>query len=269
MLQAYVDASGKGDSRFLVIAGFIADADVWADFSKEWKIRLNQAGREYFKMNEMVRSPEIAGYFYRTIEEFTIKASIACVINTKELVEVERSVIYPSNISNPNSADNPYYWGFKYITGLLAERQNLIGLNEPIDFVFDDESEKVKIPHAWDLMKIAAQPETARFMGDTPIFRDDKKVMPLQAADLYAWWAFKWQREGVRDWATLLPFPWGAKKNIPRIAAYFGRRSFLFDISKTLEVRARNDSELEYAKSLMPSHWEESAIINEPLELWN
>lgn len=255
VLQAYVDASGKGDPNLLVIAGYIATAETWEKFSEAWKARLDEAGMLFFKMNQMAGKPEIVAWFYRLIEEFEIKASIAVIINTAELVEVERSVKYPSNITNPNSADNPYYWGFKYIVGSLAQYQHEFKLLEPVDFIFDNDSEKVKIPMAWDLMKSAARDDIGRLMGDMPIYRDDEKIMPLQAADLYAWWVLKWQREGIQDWATDQPFPWSKKRNIQRLAVYFGRKSFLFDISKTLEGLARNSEELEYAKSLMPEDW--------------
>jgi hypothetical protein len=98
-------------------------------------------------------------------------------------------------------------------------------------------------------------------IGDMPIFRDDTKTMPLQAADLLAWWAFKWQREGVANWAADLPFPWPKHRNIPRLAAYFGRKSFLFDIPLMLQHLARTEDELKYAKSIMPDDWEEVQII--------
>jgi Protein of unknown function (DUF3800) len=252
VLQAYVDASGKGDPNLLTIAGYIATADTWENFSKAWKARLDCAGMPYFKMNQMSAKPEIAAWFYRLVEEFEIKASIAIIINTAELVEVERSIKYPSYITNPNSADNPYYWGFKYIVGSLAQYQRQLNLLEPVDFVFDDDSEKVKIPRAWELMKAAARSDLSEMMGDMPIFRDDTKVMPLQAADLYAWWVLKWQRERFKDWAKDPPFPWSRKRRVQSIAVYFGRLSFLSDISMTLQGLARSAQELSYAKSLMP-----------------
>jgi uncharacterized protein (DUF1697 family) len=93
-------------------------------------------------------------------------------------------------------------------------------------------------------------------MGDMPIFRDDAKVMPLQAADLYAWWILKWQREGVKDWATEMPFPWSKKRKIQSLAVYFGKLSFLYDISNMLQNLARTEEELQYAKSLMPKEEE-------------
>jgi hypothetical protein len=117
MLQAYVDASGKGDLSRLVVAGYVADSEDWAKFSIDWKKRLDCAGLPYFKMNEMKRKPEIAGWFYRLIEEHSVKAAIAVVVNTTELVEVEKSIKYPTYIVNPNSALNPYYWAVKFIAG--------------------------------------------------------------------------------------------------------------------------------------------------------
>jgi len=266
VLQAYVDASGKGDPHFLVIAGHIATPETWEVFSRAWKDRLDCAGMPFFKMNQMANRTEIAGWFYRLLEEHEIKASIACIINTAELIEVERSIKYPPYITNPNSADNPYYWAFKYTIAILAERQRQLNLLEPIDFIFDNDAEKTKIPRAWDLMKNAARADISALMGNMPTFGDDKNTMPLQAADLYAWWASKWHREGVQDWATNLPFPWPKKRNIPRLAVYFGRKSFLFDISKTLEQLARTSSELEYAQSLMPEDWRESPAVPSGLQ---
>lgn len=262
VLQAYVDGSGTGDPRFLILAGYIASDDVWAAFSEAWQSRLNDAQIPFFKMNQMANKQEIAGWFYRTIEEFNIKASIACIVNTAELVEVQNNIVYPSYITNPNKADNPYYWCFRYITVLLAQRQKELNLLEPVDFIFDDESEKVKIPRAWEIIKrVPNLADITNLMGDMPRFCDDKRTMPLQAADLYAWWVLKWMRDGVEDWATNLPFPWEIKKNIPRLAAYFGKRSFLYEISTNLEKLARTPEELKYARSLMPEEWQESSKI--------
>src|SRR5207249_4436298 len=39
----------------------------------------------------------------------------------------------------------------------------------------------------YDHYKRLQKPEIAALMGSTPIFRDDKLVLPLQAADMVAW----------------------------------------------------------------------------------
>jgi hypothetical protein len=66
MLQAFVDASGKGDPNVLVVAGYVARADEWARFSQAWKEKIDQAGLRRFKITEMSHRMEIAAFFYRT-----------------------------------------------------------------------------------------------------------------------------------------------------------------------------------------------------------
>jgi hypothetical protein len=53
--------------------------------------------------------------------------------------------------------------------------------------------------------------------GEEPVFRDDKKVLPLQAADLYAWWIRKWWEETGSIMDATLPFPWTLKRPIHRL----------------------------------------------------
>jgi hypothetical protein len=131
MLQAYVDGSGTGDPKHLVIAGYIATSETWALFSTAWKKRLDCARLPYFKMNEMKSRPEIAGWFYRLLEEHEILASICCVVLADEIRNVELSVKFPENIINHNSATNPYLWAVKYVVRILAEHQAELGLGTP------------------------------------------------------------------------------------------------------------------------------------------
>jgi hypothetical protein len=101
-------------------------------------------------------------------------------------------------------------------------------------------------------MKSNSAPEVLELMGETPAYRNDKKLMPLQAADLYAWWILKWERQGLIEAVKDLPFAWKIEKNIPRLAMRFRERDFLTESSKGLAKYARNKEELEYAMSLLP-----------------
>jgi hypothetical protein len=253
ILNAYIDGSGTGDPKFRVLAGWIGAADMWIEFSKAWQSRLDCTGIPYFKMNEWASRPEIAGWFHRLIEEYDVKAAVSCVIHTDDLVNVNRRIRYPSYIVNTAQMENPYYFGFKAIIDVMAQHQAKFGLTEPIDFIFDEEAEKIRVLQAWDLIKSSSAPQFAALMGDTPAYRDDKKVLPLQAADLYAWWILKWEREGLIEAVKDLPFPWGMKKNIPRLAMRFRERDFLTEASNALAKFARTREDLEYARSLLPS----------------
>ena len=250
MLQAYVDASGKGDKSRLIIAGYIASAEDWADFSCKWQERLNEADINRFKMNEWSRQPEIAGYFYRLVEEPKIIAAISCVVHTEELTSAFNKIRWPHYISNLEAFYNPYYFAFKAIIDVLAQHQHKLKITEPVDFIFDEEGEKVNTIKYYDLIKRSSAPQFRGIMGDTPIYRDDEKTMPLQAADLYAWWILKWEREGIKDWESDLPFPWGAKRDITRLCMRFRERDFIKEWAKGLKKYARNMPDLVYAESL-------------------
>jgi hypothetical protein len=236
--KAYVDASGKGDPDILVIAGYIAPAAIWMEFSKEWQSRLSQARMPYFKMNEMTRRPEIAGWFYKVIEEQNVTAAISCVVRTAELVKVVSETSWPPFITNIKSIANPYNFAFKAIIDGLLQHQVKLGVLEPVDFIFDQESEIGPLREAWDLMKLSAGAEFRKLMGEKPIDLDDKKVMPLQAADLYAWWVRHWRINSVKDGIEQLKFPWPVSRDITRLDMEFGEKDFRAEIEKGLRPDA-------------------------------
>lgn len=55
MFGTAFDASGhESDQPLLVVAGFVAPASVWEEFSDDWKDRLARDGLEYFRLNEFI-----------------------------------------------------------------------------------------------------------------------------------------------------------------------------------------------------------------------
>jgi hypothetical protein len=59
---------------------------------------------------------------------------------------------------------------------------------EPVRFVFDRQGKIGKRALAWyDWTVKSRSAQLARFFGDPPMFGDDSKVLPLQAADMLAW----------------------------------------------------------------------------------
>jgi hypothetical protein len=251
--KAYVDGSGTGSPDLLVLAGYIAPAAVWLDFAKKWKAALNEVGIDYFKMSEMASESwrPYAAYFYRIIEEFEISAAISCSIRTAELAKVVKAFPWPSYVSGLEQLTNPYYLGFKCIIYFVAQKGQEAGLNEPVDFIFDDESEKALTTEMWDYLKISSAPELRKFMGDTPTYKKDHEVMPLQAADLYAWWVRKWTAEGVPNWADNLPFPWGVKRKMSRLFADFGEEFFWDEFKMALSPESRVRARIQNPKAVL------------------
>jgi hypothetical protein len=236
MLQAFVDASGKGDPNVLVVAGYVARADEWARFSQAWKEKVDQASLRRFKMTEMSHRLEIAAFFYRTIEEYDIPAAISCVFDTAGLARFVDEFIPHSQSLDLRALKNPYLYASRQIVENLALEQEKMGLQGPVDFIFDDEAEKARlVPHG-DWFRASLKPEVRKLVGNSPIFRNDEDFMPLQAADLWAWWVRKWYEDGNKDGVANLDFPWTVKREIPRLHSVYDEtflRSTLLELMQT------------------------------------
>jgi hypothetical protein len=71
-----------------------------------------------------------------------------------------------------------------------ARYHHTLGIDNlpPVDFTFDEQGglgDDAALWYGW--LKDERNPSIRKLMGSTPIFRNDKEVVPLQAADMYAW----------------------------------------------------------------------------------
>jgi hypothetical protein len=97
----------------------------------------------------------------------------------------------------PYGFARPYMTCFHALIVHLAKYHAEHGWSVPIDFVFDEQGgvgHEAALLYQW--LKDSMPPEVKAVMGSTPIFRNDKDVVALQAADLLAWHVRRW-REGV------------------------------------------------------------------------
>lgn len=54
VLEYYLDESGSHSDHFLVVGGFVADVNKWADFSREWREILDRHQLKYFHMKDFM-----------------------------------------------------------------------------------------------------------------------------------------------------------------------------------------------------------------------
>lgn len=197
MLQGYVDDSGsEPSSRTFILAGYVLPASVWELFSDSWDAAL-RSGRpiDWLHMKDTGKD-EIKGQFSGwSVDEIDAKLlplgaiinsfspiALVCRANWSEYKKFRRG--------SPNAAliDNPYkamfYEIIKIMHGVSVRANNL----QSVDFVFDNHGPVGIEAIGWydeikDLFPLESQP----FFGSTPLFKDDKDVRPLQAADMLAW----------------------------------------------------------------------------------
>jgi hypothetical protein len=231
--QAFIDDSGhRGHSPVLVLAGGISPIARWADFVPHWQGMLDMLPAiKYFKMNEAARGrgqfrgwseerrKERVALAYSTIENY-VEFQVSCIIHLEPFFRIF------TEETTEKRAINPFYIGFSAIISGVARHQRSLGLINKVDFIFDDQCmEKGKIMDAWDLFKQYASSDTKDFIGRAPIFQDDKEVVPIQAADLIAWW--------IRKMASMksnkIEVPWKSTRRIPGF-------QFHYDENKLKEV---------------------------------
>jgi hypothetical protein len=203
-LQAYIDDSYTQGGVF-VLAGYIATAEAWAEFSKEWDellplAKLGPNDRRRFKMQEMIAPAWIQNVpaFYRVIENHvalavSIKIEIDDITRAMDRVWIEGQPIVWGKWANPTFLVVDMLMQGLHTARIKKSKElgNLLPPDVPIDFYFDESTSQRDILEAWqgflDIYHIVDR-ET---YGATPRFENDEKFLPLQAADFWAWWTRK------------------------------------------------------------------------------
>lgn len=144
MLQAYFDGSTESGIA-LIVAGYMATVNSWLKFSDDWAEFLTISPRmTVFKMSAIGQfQMERAMFHYRAIERATL-IGIGCAISIESLANVVRNL----NLDPINK--NPYYLAWRAVVTLSLEAARLLRLEDQIEFVFDEQSDKVPIIKSWD-----------------------------------------------------------------------------------------------------------------------
>ena len=264
VFQVRIDDSASNDGRVFVLAGYIAPAEKWAEFADEWKALLDEEPPlTRFKMNEMARSGvkrRRCERFYRVIERH-VTGAVSCVIKADELAEVVDNIKPPKGVKNWDGLKNPYFFAFGAIIQKLAIHQEKFKITEPIDFIFDMQTEQAQVREGWNYMYLSVTPDLRAMLGNPPTFLDDEKDLPLQAADMWAWFVRRWEVRGTPDGFKNLNFRsarffWDAERDMPRMNIVFGKKDFQHEFDNMI---AKSDEFLERAR--IPPEKVEAAVV--------
>jgi hypothetical protein len=268
-LQAFIDDSGRGQGPAFVLAGWIARPEAWAEFSTKWEETLHKHPRiEYFKMadaktfkkqfdewDESVRNKKVADLF-AVIEDHVM-------YGVNVVVPRDLYLAYANNIAH-TKIGNPYFLATYYLMVRLAEVQNIDGIVEPIDFIFDrqDDSE-IYVRDAWDFIKEFSSGGIRRRLGKRPQFEDDRDFMPLQAADLHAWWlrrAYLSQADVSKE----LPFMWVPRKELKSIGMVISDEN-LRDFFSIIDLAMRSALTFTYEGHRFIQYRQEERAFEQPV----
>lgn len=195
-LQAFLDDSGSTKGPTFVLAGFIASHEQWERFADAWAETLAEPPTVRFYKNSqaMSQKDEFDGWSYVDIQKkisdlisviipyVTHRVSVS--INHEEFSKFLR-------VNDVAPLSDPYYLLFMAMIGMVIIGLDREGETAPISFVFDEQG------HigfkALEMVRVIKQNAHLHFTSSQskllvglPTFADDKRMMPLQAADLYA-----------------------------------------------------------------------------------
>jgi len=174
-----------------VLAGFLSSAELWEQFSDEWQAICERDPKTLdFHMAKAFRLKE---YRWREEQRDTRIRELVDLIIKKALYRVDCNMIRPVydlivKGRIPPEIDSPYFVLFYNIIISIAEFMDHTNLEGTVDWVFDDQGPiGAECVRWYEWIRDHARPEVKRRLGSTPIFRHDKDVLPLKAADIFAW----------------------------------------------------------------------------------
>ncbi len=219
VFQGYLDESEADDTGWFVLAGYVASAEQWAAFAKEWEAALSlvppdQTGQRLFKHKRMKRHPEKLAVFHAAINRH-VEMSVACIVNRRDI----EAAIARVNIPHVEGMDwssfgNPYYVTFRFFMDMFHQLQransSLVPIREPVDFYFDESANKKQIKAGWETYMGSRELSLREWFGGDPKFERDDEFMPLQAADFNAGtmrlWLNEYGLEAVKSGDRKYPF---------------------------------------------------------------
>ncbi len=203
LLQPHADDSGSDpQSHTFVFGGLVAAPSEWLAFTHEWQAALDSgpAKLEYFKMTEAM---SFSGQFARR-RGWTVANRDAKLADLVEIVM--RNARYGAWVSmrqadyrkylqsiplpvRNTTTDTPYLFLITQFILMLCEHAKRNNADCSFDFIFDEQIGIDKVAILWwpHLKALAAENGIERYLGSPPMFRDEKCILPLQAADLFVW----------------------------------------------------------------------------------
>ena len=191
MLEAYFDDSGNGQKPVFILAGFMSTAERWASFNEEWQAVLDEKPElESFKMKHAMTgsgvwrdwSYDVRGALLAKFHSIIMRHAMVgfgCVIHQCAFDEVMRQVL--------ESSMTMYHLAFLGIISATARYHRQEGMNEKVDFVFDEQIHEFPKALKAFLDIWQNEPCLRECVAGTPRSATDERVLPLQASDYLAW----------------------------------------------------------------------------------
>lgn len=267
MLQAHVDDSGRGNPPVFVLAGLVANAAAWAEFSDEWEETLKSDPpleflkmKKFMKMDPWRESSELKLSKLYALQEVInkyVEYGVVAAVSTWDYEEVFAGI-------GPKEWKSEYHYMVGDISRRILLHEYRIGRQQSVDFIFDKQMNQEDAVHlAWSRAQsgpIAAK--IRRRMGSVT-YGCDTKIRPLQAADMVAWLYRKVAADLLGDAGNIFPSHKGRPLYDPSILS-MGMPQKMFS-PEGREERSAGDVEALMLRTSSKS-WPGSKMLRIPIE---
>lgn len=198
-LQAYVDDSGTvGTDAVIVLAGFVGRADRWLQFSNQWQTLLNSSPKiKYLKMHEATKlQGEFEGWEplkrdIKLLELVDALRRFPPLVRVHIATDVDAFHQFRDKIPAPNIVSNPYFTSITEIILSICNEALRLGQTTEVEIIFDRHDIFSRRIQLWypPIRELIAHnfPALDDVMPHSLHFKDDVEFLPLQVADMAAW----------------------------------------------------------------------------------
>jgi hypothetical protein len=195
---AYIDDSGSSSSDpVYVLGGLVAFTELWDMASADWAHVLNWPPRiDYFKGSEVWDQRKGQFAAFTTTERMTKVEALADIIFTYKPLAIacrlEWSTFNQFRAANPlvEDLDDPYVFLFFAVIASMVTIAAEVPKFTQVSFVFDNQNKIGDRVQLWYSVFYARCTERVRqiLSPNRPTFDDEKTTLPLQGADMFAWY---------------------------------------------------------------------------------
>lgn len=188
------DSGGPGQGPVQVMVGLIGRAEEWAAFSDRWAECLGETPTvTAFKMRDAAKFQGEFNGFTRAQRDEKIR-KLGTIINdfafqvihvTLDMSGFEEAF---RHFTGGRPLTKPYFYAFHIM--ILAVCYDLLesGERERFEIVFDEHlSLGPKVKRWYPLVRSYMEPDAQAILPVDPTFKNDSAFVPLQAADMMAW----------------------------------------------------------------------------------
>lgn len=207
IIRAYIDDSGNSDGNgnpVFVLAGYVSSAEKWEQFSDEWEAERDKDPPLHgFKMAHVNQFRGCFDGWGREDRDERVQ-KLADIVQRHTVLRMQASIFWQDyneilRGNLPGLLESPYVWLFWRLLSAMTEWQISKGVRSKVDFIFDDQGPFGLEAATWfQYLRDNTSLADNDFVGSVT-FKHDDDVLPLKAADMWAWHVRRYLADGAAN----------------------------------------------------------------------